>query len=213
MNAFTRAVGRQLLHPAGLGGRLTGAVMDLANRRPTRLALDLLAPRAGERVLDAGCGTGAVAEQVLRRVACKVDGVDWSPTMLRRAETRLARYRRGDHAASVNLHLAQVGGLPFIPGQFDAVLALNMLYFCDRDGAMVGDLRRMLRPGGRLIAYVTHRASMQRWSFTRHGTHRLFDEDELVAALVEGGFAPGQIRAMPCTITSNVSGLLACATV
>jgi ubiquinone/menaquinone biosynthesis C-methylase UbiE len=213
MTGMARALGRQLLHPTGFGGRLTGAVMDMANRKPTRLALDLLAPGPHERVLDAGCGTGAAAEQLLHRSTCQIDCVDWSPTMLRRAEARLGHYRKPPHLHHVTLHLGQVGALPFIAGQFDAVLALNMLYFCDSQGVMVGDLRRMLRPGGRLIAYVTHRAAMGRWAFTRHGTHRLFDEEELVSALMEGGFAREQIVTMPCSITRSIHGILVRATV
>lgn len=182
--------------------------MDVANRKPTRLALDLLAAREAERVLDAGCGTGAAAEQLLLRTICRIDCVDWSPTMLRRAEARLGLYRQPPHARHVGIHLAQVGALPFAAGAFDAVLALNMFYFCDSDGVMIGDLRRMLRLGGRLVAYVTHRATMERWAFTRHGTHRLFDEDDLVHALVVGGFPREKIAIMPCSITRSIHGIL-----
>lgn len=187
--------------------------MDIANRTPTRLALDLLAPRDGERVLDAGCGTGAVSRELLRRAACDIDGVDWSPAMLHRAQVRLGLSLHNEQSPRVNLHLAHLSSLPFPPGQFDAVLALNILYFCDNDGAMLRELRRMLRPGGRLVAYVTDRSTMQGWAFVRHGTHRLFDRHEVTQALIAGGFAPEDICVMPCAITRRINGILVRATV
>jgi hypothetical protein len=76
---------------------------------------------------------------------------------------------------------------------------------------MVSELRRALRPGGRLVAYVTHRASMENWSFVYHGHHRLFDADELGEVLVQGGFAEARIKVHEHSITSSVRGLIAIA--
>ena len=40
-------------------------------------------------------------------------------------------------------------------------------------------------PGGRLVAYVTHRETMEHWAFARAGLHRLFDAAGLAAALLD----------------------------
>ncbi|MEY4721180.1 MAG: hypothetical protein RIQ46_905, partial [Pseudomonadota bacterium] len=118
---LARRFAQQLARPQGLAGRLIGNAMDVANRRPTRLALDLLDPRPGERVLDAGCGTGAALAMLLDRAAVEATGVDPSPTMLAAARRRLgARARLGEVA---------IQDLPFPDGEFDAVMALNVLYF------------------------------------------------------------------------------------
>ena len=189
---------------------MLGVVMDAANRRPVQLALDALAAQDGERVLDIGCGTGAAAQSLLKGAACKVTCVDRSPTMLHRAVMR--DYETG-HGGTVDFHEASLGTLPFGAGCFDAALALNMLYFCDVDGVMLNDLRRCLRSGGRMVAYVTHRDAMRKWPFISPATHRLYDEAELREALIAGGFSPSAITIRNCKITRWVRGLIAVATV
>lgn len=204
---FARMLGEQLAHPNGLVGRALGAVMDVVNRQPTRLALDLLCPLPGERILDVGCGTGQ-AMQLLGLSRCQVTGIDPSQTMLRAAHRRIARQCGGIDTRLVH---GVMGALPFTAGSFDAALALNVLYFCDSEGAMLADLKRCLRPGGRLVVYVTHRATMRNWAFVRHGTHRLFDEQQLAATIATGGFDPGSIAVHRVNVTRTVIGLLAVA--
>ncbi len=203
---WTRRFAEQLARPHGWVGQALGTAMDLANRKPTRLAVDLLAPSAGERVLDAGCGTGAAMAEALRRAPCHATGIDPSRTMLRAAERRLSGTRFKGRTA---LRHAGLEHLPFADGSFDAALILNVLYFCDADGRMIANLRRALKPGGRLVAYVTHRDTMKDWSFAREGVHRLFDETELVDALAAGGFARERIWVHGVPITRSVLGLLA----
>lgn len=194
---------RQLARPSGLAGNLLGRAMDLANRRCTSLALDLLAPIEGERILDAGCGTGAALAALRRRWGCQTYGVDPSPTMIAAARRRLG------HGAG--LSVGKIEALP--PGlpAFDGVLALNVLYFAGHDGAMAAGLYRALATGGRLVAYVTHLDTMERWSFVHAGIHRLFDAEMLATLLQQGGFASDAISVQECIVGPGVKGLLACA--
>ena len=167
------------------------------------LATDLLAPQDGEAILDAGCGTGAALAEVLSRADCRATGIDLSDTM-----AAAARRRLGSRARILR---SGIEDLPFPDESFDAVLALNVLYFCDHEGRMLRALRRVLRPGGRLVAYVTHRRTMENWPFTRNGIHRLFDETELIEALADAGFARSRISVHEKAITRSVRGLFACA--
>lgn len=200
---LSRALAEQLARPSGRAGRWLGGAMDVANRRPTQLAVDLLAPMDGERILDAGCGTGAAIAQVLHRADCRMTGVDRSESMLVAARRRLGWRAR--------LHCAAIEDLPLAAGTFDAVLALNVFYFADPEGRMLASLARVLRPGGRLVAYVTHRDTMQDWRFARRGLHRLYDEAALVDAIVAGGFARADISVHAVPVTRSVKGLLALA--
>ena len=198
---LARRFAEQLAHPQGAGGRLLGSAMDIANRKPTRLAVDLLDPHDGERILDAGCGTGAALSEVLRRARCTATGIDPSDTMLASARRRLG--------SGVELMRGRLQELP-LPGEtFDAALLLNVLYFCDSEGRMGANLRRVLKPGGRLVAYVTHRDTMKAWPFAHEGLHRLFDAKELTDALAHGGFARKRICVHEMAITRSVRGLLA----
>lgn len=196
-----RQLARQLARPSGRWGRWMARAMDLANRRPLRLAVDLLDPRPGERVLDAGCGTGAAMAAILRRAACRLYGADASTEMV-----GAALHRLGDQASFI---LSTIETLPLEPASFDAVLALNVLYFERPDHAMLRRLHALLRPGGRIVAYVTHRETMEGWPFAREGLHRLYDAPALRAAFAEAGFAAERIEVDEVAITPSVRGLLA----
>ncbi|UZW57343.1 class I SAM-dependent methyltransferase [Sphingobium sp. JS3065] len=204
---FARSLARQLAEPSGFAGALCGAAMDVANRAPMRMAIDLLAPADGEVLLDAGCGTGAATQDIFRRASCRIIAVDQSATMIRRARSRMKTSGRD----RVELHHGRLEDLPCPPGMFDAALALNILYFCDEASAMIDAIRTYLRPGGRLVSYVTHRNTMENWAFTREGLHRLYDEHQLGSALMTGGFDPARIRIETRTVAPGIQGLLATA--
>lgn len=104
-----------------------------------------LAP--GERVLDVACGTGAVTAEALRRVAPdgKVAGLDRSADML-----GVARRKMPD----LDLVEGRAEALPFDDAAFDAVTCqFGLMFFDDRERALL-EMRRVLRPGGRVAVAV-----------------------------------------------------------
>ena len=114
--------------------------------RPATLAL--AGDVAGRRVLDAGCGSGPLFAALRDRGAI-VAGFDKSAGML-----ELARRRLGDDA---DLRQADLGRpLPYPDGAFDDVIASLVLHYLEDWTAPLAELRRVLRPGGRLIASVDH---------------------------------------------------------
>lgn len=201
---LSRVLARQLAAPRGPLGQVVGAAMDLANRRVTARALSMLEPGDGEWILDAGCGTGYALAKIAERSSARLVGVDPSQTMIDRARKRL-----GERA---ELYCRPVEAANLDDASFEAVLALNVLYFDRGDASMARSLRRLLRPGGRMLAYVTERGTMERWAFTRAGRHRLYDRKELHDLLVAGGFLPGNIRISHEKIAPGVFGLFALAT-
>ncbi|MER5758111.1 class I SAM-dependent methyltransferase [Streptomyces sp. NPDC002082] len=114
--------------------------------RPAMLAL--AGDVAGRRILDAGCGSGPLTA-ALRDRGALVTGLDSSAGML-----ALARRRLGEDAA---LHEADLRDpLPFADGAFDDVVASLVLHYLEDWGPTLAEVRRVLRPGGRLIASVDH---------------------------------------------------------
>ncbi|WP_407835495.1 class I SAM-dependent methyltransferase [Streptomyces sp. DSM 116496] len=114
--------------------------------RPAMLAL--AGDVTGRRILDAGCGSGPLTA-ALRDRGAVVTGVDSSAGML-----ALARRRLGEDAA---LHEADLRDpLPFADGAFDDVVASLVLHYLEDWGPTLAEVRRVLRPGGRLIASVDH---------------------------------------------------------
>jgi ubiquinone/menaquinone biosynthesis C-methylase UbiE len=114
--------------------------------RPAMLAL--AGDVAGRRILDAGCGSGPLFAALRDRGAI-MTGFDASAGML-----ELARRRLGDGA---DLQVAALGGpLPFPDDTFDDVTASLVLHYLQDWGPALTELRRVLKPGGRLIMSVDH---------------------------------------------------------
>jgi SAM-dependent methyltransferase len=114
--------------------------------RPATLAL--AGDVAGRRILDAGCGSGPLSAALRDRGAI-VTGFDKSAAML-----AIARRRLGPDA---DLRVADLATpLPYPDGAFDDVIASLVLHYLEDWTAPLAELRRVLRPGGRLIASVDH---------------------------------------------------------
>ena len=102
----------------------------------------------GHRVLDAGCGSGPLSAALSAKGAI-MTGFDSSPAML-----ELARQRLG---ATADLYLADLSKpLPFADGSFDDVVSSLVLHYLEDWSAPLAELRRVLKPGGRLILSVNH---------------------------------------------------------
>ena len=106
------------------------------------------APQPGERVLELGFGPGiAIGELARRSTGGLVAGVDHSELMVRQASRRNAAALR---AGLVDLQLGSIDELPEFDTAFDALLAVNALHFSDDPVAVLRELRRVLRRGGRI---------------------------------------------------------------
>jgi SAM-dependent methyltransferase len=112
-----------------------------------RCTLIALAPKRGERILDAGCGTGRHFVP-LRRAGCEVIGIDFSLGML-----RVAR-RQHPQVPVLMADLQKI--LPLTSGYFDAVLCSLVGEHLEPLHRVFREMHRVLRPGGRLIFSVYH---------------------------------------------------------
>jgi demethylmenaquinone methyltransferase / 2-methoxy-6-polyprenyl-1,4-benzoquinol methylase len=110
-----------------------------------RFLVSRLAVRPGARVLDVATGTGAVALELVRQHGCSVVGIDRSPEMLAVARRRVADRGLG---ASIELHEGRAEKLPFADGSFDGLTVTYLLRYVDDPAATIGELARVLRPGG-----------------------------------------------------------------
>jgi SAM-dependent methyltransferase len=111
-----------------------------------RDAFFALVPEPGAATLEVGCGEGRVARDLVAR-GHRVTGLDASPTLVRAAAEAdpASRYVEGTAEA-----------LPFDDGAFDLVIAYNSLMDVVDMPAAVREAARVLTPGGRLCACVTH---------------------------------------------------------
>ncbi len=122
--------------------------------------IDRLALNRGDRVLDLGCGTGALTTSLaLDAEGTKnvyVVGLDLVPAAIARARTRAKRLERGGQSpasfAAADLDLVE-GSLmtPLKSGTFDSILASLFLSYVERPSVLLQDAYRLLRPGGRIV--------------------------------------------------------------
>ncbi|MGE3445944.1 MAG: methyltransferase domain-containing protein [Acidimicrobiia bacterium] len=116
------------------------------------LLLDAVGPVAGLEVCDAGCGTGRFMTR-LEAAGARVVGVDADPVSLAVARTRVVG----------ELIEGDVHRLPFDDSCFDATVAVTVCEFAADPAAVIADLVRVTRPGGRVVIGGLHRASPWGW--------------------------------------------------
>ncbi|OMC03457.1 class I SAM-dependent methyltransferase [Mycolicibacterium fortuitum] len=146
MNA-ARAINHHADHPgfAGVTGVLCGLVFLLVGRAKAKMAADIAQVSSSDHVVDVGCGPGTAARVAARRAAL-VTGVDPSSTMLRIA--RLVTPKR----APVTWSEGTAETLPVADGSATVLWALATVHHWQDVDEAVAEARRVLGPGGRLIA-------------------------------------------------------------
>lgn len=134
--------------------RELAALLELRARDPEQVAarasyLDLVGVVAGSRVLDVGCGSGAVTREVARRVQSTglVVGLDPSPALLAVAAELV---EREGLAKTVELRRGDARSLPFADAGFDVVLAVTALAHMPEAERALREMVRVVRPSGRV---------------------------------------------------------------
>jgi SAM-dependent methyltransferase len=148
-----------------LGGPHVGGVAALEDRAraPTyqamfRTLVDLLAPAQDSRILDVGCGTGALDRLLAARLgsAARIDALDVSSFLLREASDLAAGF-----AQQIRFSQGSALALPFPDQTFDCIFSVTMLEECDADRA-IAEMVRVARPGAR-IGLVVRAIDMPQW--------------------------------------------------
>jgi SAM-dependent methyltransferase len=177
---LTRFLARQFARPSGPVGRwLIAPWLDRISAPMNRLALEQLALRPGERVLEVGFGGGGLLAMILAAGPSQVVGAELSGEMVARARRRFA-----DEVAAgrLALHRAAAERLPLRDGGIDKAASLNSLYFWPDLPAAIAELARVIRPGGTLVLGFEPPEELRKWPGHRHG-FRLLEVGEVEAAL------------------------------
>jgi ubiquinone/menaquinone biosynthesis C-methylase UbiE len=115
----------------------------VADRAEARVAG--LAPKAGQRLLEVGCGNGAAAIQLAKALRLEVVGIDVDPEQIDAAEAAAAGL------AGIRFLVADAARLPFANGEFELVYTNKTTHHIADWPRAVAEMARVLAPGGRLI--------------------------------------------------------------
>ena len=122
--------------------------MGAWSRLAGEIFLDWLAPPAGLRWIDVGCGSGAFTELLVQRFApSDMQGIDPSEAQLAFARTRPA-------AGAATFQLGDAQALPFDNARFDAAVMALVIFFVPDPAKGVAEMTRVVRLGGTVAAYA-----------------------------------------------------------
>jgi SAM-dependent methyltransferase len=105
--------------------------------------MDLIGSEPAERILDVGCGTGDYAPLARLAPYC---GIDFAPEMVHQAHRRF-----GETGGRVGFAAASGEQIPYRDRSFDLVLAIGYIEYLEDPRPSLAEIRRVLRPGGRLV--------------------------------------------------------------
>jgi SAM-dependent methyltransferase len=197
----------QAHHPRGIVGWANGWMFALrpSNRQRNIWAVSLLDVQPTDRVLEIGFGPGvAIAEFAGRATQGHVFGIDHSQAMVRQAARRNAAAVR---AHRVHLTHASVEQLPSFGDPLDAILAVNSVGFWPDPVERLRELRRLLRPAGRIALVSQPRCP----GATRDTTARA--AQELQDMLTQAGFTHLRVETLEldppvaCVLAGNPTGM------
>jgi SAM-dependent methyltransferase len=127
---------------------------------PRQFAVEAVAEARPRRVLEVGGGEGELAERLQNELGVEVVGIDQSERMVELQRSK-----------GVDAHVGDVQELPFADGEFDVAVAAWMLYHVPDLDRGVGELARVLAPGGTLVAVTNAADHLQElWDLAQRAT-------------------------------------------
>jgi ubiquinone/menaquinone biosynthesis C-methylase UbiE len=148
----------------------TTPIGSLVRKHEAELMLDLLKPKQGEIILDAGCGTGIFTTDILSS-GSQVIGLDISLPMLIQAGKKLKGY-------PFWIILADMLNLPFPGSSFDKVVSVTALEFVEDAKGAIGELFRITKRGGCIVVATLN--SLSPWASRRKAEakerHTIFEK-------------------------------------
>lgn len=170
------------------------------------LTLEQFPSQMGGRVLDVGCGTGRLLQDIQQRNAStELFGIDISDAML-----ALAREKIGATATLITADLTQ---LPFADSYFDAIVSSSVLHYLENQQQGIAEMARVLRPGGSIVItdwckdFLSMRVLDQWLVVTGKVSGNMLRDAELQSLLAQAGFQ--QLHSMQRRV-SPIWGLMVC---
>lgn len=182
---FQDFIARQLRKPTGFFGKHVAARwMTRANSEMNRCTLQALSVQSDDHVLEVGPGPGDLLDQIVRlSTRGSTAGVDFSPEMV---QTCTRRFGSLIESGRVELQCSSAAAMPFAAERFTKACTVNTIYFWPEPAVELGEIRRVLRPGGRAVVSFRTRATIEK--MTNSAVFRLYSGEEAADLLRCAGY-------------------------
>jgi ubiquinone/menaquinone biosynthesis C-methylase UbiE len=188
----------QFAHPEGWAGRLVGTILAWKNRERNAWTISMLDIQPNDQVLEIGFGPGQAIQEVAKLVPNGfVVGIDLSDVMVAQASKRNAVAIR---SGRVLLRQGSESPLPFEDNKFNKVFAVNSMQFWPNPIAGLQELRRVLRPGGRVVITI-----QPMWAKTGQDIQSV--SEKLILQLKQVGFRQVRLETRQIKPITALSGI------
>ena len=188
----------QFAHPSGMLGRFVGIILALKNRERNAWTISMLDIQSNDQVLEIGFGPGQAIQEVAKLAPNGlVAGIDLSDVMVAQASQRNAAAIR---SGRVLLQQGAESPLPFEDNKFNKVFAVNSMQFWSNPIYGLQEVRRVLKPGGRLVITI-----QPMWAKTEEEVQGV--AEKLVFQLKQVGFRQVRLETRQIKPITAISGV------
>lgn len=174
----------QLRKPSGEGAAVIIEYMNKGNGRLYQTILSELAASEGESILELGPGNGVAVAGITAAGTVRYTGLDYSPDSVKLA---IETNREAVDNGTVTFIQGEVRHMPFEDASFDKIFGVNIIYFFDNPMDEMKEIKRVLKPGGKLIFGYRPEHIMIHYPFSDFGFTK-YSPEKLEALLVAAGF-------------------------
>ncbi len=195
---MNRFIAGKFRHPIGFFGWLIGKAMARNNATAIQWTISLLNIQPDDHVLEIGFGPGVGIEYAAQKASNGlVAGIDASETMVQVAQKRTAAAIAAGHVA---LKQGEVASLPYADASFDQALTIHCLYFWANPIACLQEIRRTLKPNGRLAITILPKDTwmkQQKPPVPPPDLFTLYNSSDVAQLLAAAGFREVQVENCP----------------
>ncbi|TND09425.1 MAG: type 11 methyltransferase [Bacteroidetes bacterium] len=178
-------IAAQLRKPSGEDGIKTAEMMNRGNLHMHHSTLAVLHAEAGDNILEIGMGNGFFVKDILAKSPqIQYTGCDFSALMVQESEKINAGWISKGQAKFM---LADVASLPLEDNTFNKIFTINTIYFWENENAVLQEIKRVLKPGGKLMIAFRPKHYTEKYPFIKYGFNQ-FSKEDVIKLLSGNGF-------------------------
>lgn len=175
----------QLRKPEGEFGQQLAEELNKTNRHLTLFTYENLKLNIGDSILEIGFGNGKLVPELLNiNSAITITGIDFSKEMVQEAILHNQQYIE---SGQMVFKTAELSELTYKNNSFNSICTINTLYFWHNPGRDILELKRVLKPGGKISIGIRPKEEMKNLPFVNFG-FQLYSKEQACELLEKAGF-------------------------